>query len=199
MLKMLFLLGFLLMTEVNLKELAGALQVSLPTMQKLLETYPELPVVERGGLGKQWRINLEAAIQFFEDRRAEEAAAATAKNEALAQLTLPLKRTDTNGAEISLDDQLKAVKLRKALQDEQVEAGFLVRTADVRSALEKVFRRHGQVMIAMVARICATHNLPDPVRRAIELEINRARETLVKETLAAASEEENNEPSSLFG
>lgn len=186
------------MTEVNLKELATALQVSLPTMQRLIETYPELPILERGGLGKSWRFELEAAVQFFVDRRAEEEAADAAKNAALAQLILPLKRIDKDGAEISLDDQLKAVRLRKALQDEQVAAGFLVPTAEIRAALEKVFRQHGQIMKTMINRVCSTHNLPEPVRRALEREVNEARETLLKE-FQATTTEKTDEPNTLFG
>ncbi|MDD2794375.1 MAG: terminase small subunit [Acidocella sp.] len=188
------------MVEVNLDQLSQQLQCSLPTARKLIQDYPDLPVIERGGMGKQWRFDAGAVIAFLQAKRDEELALAAQRNEALAQLTLPISRRDETGAEVSLDDKLKAVKLRAAEREELKESRFLVPTHEVRDALEKAFRRYGQMQNSALDRVCKAHNLPEAVKRVLEREFAEARTAFVRDTTAAlATKEDGDEPRSLFG
>ncbi|HVE20642.1 MAG TPA: helix-turn-helix domain-containing protein [Acidocella sp.] len=182
-----------------MRELAQMLRCSLPTAQRLVEQYPDLPVLERGGLGKSWRFDGEAVIEFLQAKRAEEEAKDAERNEALAQLTLPIGRKSEAGAPISLDDEIKAAKLRQLQRDELREMRFLVQTAEVRTALEQALRRFGQMQASAVTRVCRAHNLPEAVQRALEREFMDVRSAFVRETEAALETDGADEPASLFG
>ncbi|MDE8344644.1 MAG: terminase small subunit [Acidocella sp.] len=188
------------MTEVNLSELAQLLGCSLPTASKLTLDYPDLPIIERGGLGKQWRFDGEAVIAFLQEKHLLEEARNAERNEALAQLMLPIYRKDDRDNKISLDDQLKAAKLRAAEREELKESRFLVPTHEVRTALERAFRRYGQLQESALERVCKAHNLPEAVKRVLEREFADARTAFVRESAAAlAMSEDGDEPTTLFG
>lgn len=188
------------MVEVNLDQLAKQLGCSLPTARKLVQDYSAMPVIERGGLGKQWRFDAAEVIAFLQAERDREEAEQAERNEALAQLTLPIIRRDEMGKKISLDDKLKAAKLRKIELDELKETRFLVPTLEVRTALERALRRWVQAESNVIERITKSHNLPDAVRRAMEREFNDARTAFVRDASEFLTNPEGgDEPISLFG
>lgn len=166
---------------INRDELARALRCSLPTVSALLKRYPDFPVVERGGLGRAWRFDLPAVIGFLTARREEEAAIASERSELLAQFTLPIGRQDESGQMISIDEEIKLAKLRALQRDELKEAGFLVQTHEVRQALERALRRFGTALDSAIDRVARQHNLPEPVKRAIEREFADARAGFVRD------------------
>lgn len=78
------------MAIVNKRELAHRLGISAPTLDQLLLRNPEFPVLTRGGNGKQWQFDAEAAEAFMASKRqaAEEAREARAAHlRALASVT----------------------------------------------------------------------------------------------------------------
>ena len=168
-------------TIVNRDELAQALRCSLPTVSALVKRWPDFPVIERGALGKAWRFDLHAVVDFLTARREEEEAAAAEKNELLAQLTLPIGRRDESGRAISIDDEIKAAKLRALQREELKENGFLVPTHEVRLALERALRRLGIALDGAIDRTARTHNLPEAVKRALEREFADARTAFVRD------------------
>jgi phage terminase Nu1 subunit (DNA packaging protein) len=184
------------MPEINMAELATMLGCSLPTAQRLPVRYPDMPVTERGGLGKSWRFDAEAVLAFLEARKAEEEAERAARGELLAQLVLPIGRaTDKAGNEISYDDQIKAAKLRKVLRDEEVESRFLVSTQEVRTALEKLLRGLATNMGAALTSIQRDHNIPEPVMAAIRAKFDNARTAFVRDAgdlLVATADDDGN-------
>ena len=188
------------MVEVNLDQLAQQLKCSLPTARRLTVDYPDLPVIERGGVGKPWRFDMAEVVAFLQAKRDEEAAEAAERNEALAQLTLPLRGQDDKGATISLDDQLKAAKLRQVQRDEMKEARFLVPTLEVRVALERAYRKLGNALDSALDRAMKSHNLPEPLKRSLERDFAEARTAFVKDaTEFLQMKEGGDEPLTLFG
>lgn len=185
--------------EVNLKQMAKQLGCSLPTMSALVDRWPGFPVIERGDLGKQWRFDAEAVVAFLQEKRADESRLKAARDEQLAQLTLPIIRTDDAGRTISLDDQLKAVKLRALQREEAKEKGFLVPTLEVREALERALRRYGDVEASAIERVVRNHNLPDAVKRALEREFQEARVMFVREAGKFIADTAKDDGLALFG
>lgn len=166
---------------VNRKELAALLSCSLPTVTSIIDRYADLPVIQRGGLGKEWQFDADLVVAFLAERRDEEAQREAERSEMLAQLALPIGRKDENGKPVSLDDELTAVKLRRLLREEEKETGFLVPTHEVRDALAKAFRGLNANLDSAIRRVGRTHNLPDPIVRAIEAEFANARQAFVRD------------------
>ena len=169
------------MVEVNLEQLAERVKCSLPTMRVWVNKYAAFPVIERGGVGKPWKFDAEAAIEFLRARQEAQLAENAERDEALAQLSLPMARQDKDGKEIGLDDQLKAVKLRTLRREEAVAERFLVPTQEVRTALERAFRRLGQAETSALDRVVKKHNLPEAMKRALEMEFADARTAFVRD------------------
>ena len=183
----------MLMVLINRDQLAQQLRCSLPTVDAMIKRWPDFPVVERGGLGRAWKFDAAAVVNFLQDKRDEEERAQAEKSELLAQLVLPIERRDHDGKKLDLDDELKAVKLRKALREEQIESQFLVQTHEVRAALERSLRRFGQSLDSAVERVVKTHNLPDAVKRALVLEFGEARTAFVNDAAEFLSKPEEND------
>ncbi|WP_298214619.1 terminase small subunit [Acidocella sp.] len=185
---------------VNKDKLAELLGCSLPTVSALIKRYAEFPVVQRGGLGVEWKFDPQAVVEFLQARRAEEESQRLERDEQLAQLRLPSLFRDEPGGKVSIDDQLKAARLRQIEREELKEAGFLVPTHEIRAALERMIRRYAQIQESAVQRVCAAHNLPEAVRRAMAREFDEARAAFVQEMMARVSPgEEDHEPRTLFG
>jgi hypothetical protein len=63
-----------------------------------------------------------------------------------------------------------------------------------------VIRRYAQIQESAVQRVCAAHNLPEAVRRAMAREFDEARTAFVQEMMERVSPgEEGHEPRTLFG
>ena len=189
------------MTEVltiNKDQLATLLGCSLPTVTALIKRYPDIPIVERGGLGQEWKFDGPAVVAFLQARRDEQNQARAAKDEQLSQLALPITERDGDADKVSADERLKLARLRQLEREELKEAGFLVPTHEVRAVLERAMRRYAQIQESAVERISNTHNLPEAVRRALVREFQDARAAFVAE-LSAGLKGEGDEPRSLFG
>lgn len=150
----------------NLDQMAEALRISLPTMRKLLRRYPELPIVSRGTNGQAWQFDPAAVIAFVREQRAAEAAANAAKDELLAQISLPLEEAvppEERG--LSASDRLK--NAQAMLKEDEVarQRGFLVLTSEMRQRLAPAWAEMSQSLQALPATLGRRHNLPDAVVR----------------------------------
>jgi phage terminase Nu1 subunit (DNA packaging protein) len=185
--------------EVNLDELAGLLSVSLPTAKKLVEKYPDMPVLERGGQGKAWRFDAEAVTSFFAEVREREEAERAARGDLLAQLTLPLgkERDKATGKELSLREMIDAAKLRKVLREEEIDSGVLVSTAEMRAKLETLIRAMVANQLGALNAIEREHKIPSAVMAAIRAKFDAARTVFVRDA-AQYLNATNDEPGGLF-
>ncbi len=156
--------------------------VSLPTATALIERYADFPVIERGALGKTWRIDGERAVEFLRIKRAEEEAERAERTDLLAQLVLPVGGPkDAAGKELSYKDQMDAAKLRAALRQEEIETRFLVRTDEVRTAFDKLFRALAANMTATLTAVQREHGIPEPVMQAIRAKFDNARTAFARD------------------
>lgn len=57
------------MAVLNKRELAHRLRVSVPTLDQMLLRHPAFPVLVRGGPGREWQFDGEAAAAFVEAMR----------------------------------------------------------------------------------------------------------------------------------
>ena len=163
-------------------DLASVLGCSLPTAQKLTARYPEMPVIERGGMGKSWRFDAEAVVEFLRERKREEESARIERGELLAQLVLPIgKPVDAAGREISYSDQLKAAQLRAALREEEKETGLLVSTVELGPKLRDLLRSLANNQSAALSAVQREHNIPEPVMAAIRAKFDNARTAFVRD------------------
>jgi phage terminase Nu1 subunit (DNA packaging protein) len=170
------------MPEINLKELANLIGVSLPTAAALVDRHPDFPVIERGGLGKNWRFDAASVVEFLRAKRAEEAAERAARGDMLAQMVLPVDGPkDAAGKELSYKDQTDAAKLRALLRQEEIETRFLVRTDEMRTAFEKLHRALAANMTATLTAVQREHGIPEPVMQAIRAKFDNARTAFARD------------------
>ena len=152
------------MAIVNLDEMAGILQCSLPTMRKL-SRIEGFPIIERGSNGVPWRLDSDAVIAWATARREAEEAAGAARSAELAQLTLPENILGADQSSIPATERLKHAQAIRAETLNAKEAGFLVSTADMRARLTNAWPTLMQAMLAMPQQLGRRHSLPDPVVR----------------------------------
>lgn len=149
---------------VNLDEMAALLKCSPPTMRKFVRL-EGFPILARGSHGVPWQLDPEAVTAFLHARREAEAAAGAARDEALAQLSLPESILSGDEATASAAERLKTAQAIRAEILNAKEAGFLVPTADMRARLALTWPVLMQAILALPQQLGRRHNLPDPVIR----------------------------------
>lgn len=157
--------------SVNKDQLAGRLQVSLPTLTRWIVRFgQDFPVIERGGLGKAWLFDPAAVFDFLRERQAAQLADQAQRDEELSQLKLPFDVPVENApaGKLSVKDELEAWKLRKVQREEAERAGQLVPAAQVADALAGVFARLSRDMHAFVRQIGREDHWPESRARDVE-------------------------------
>jgi AraC-like DNA-binding protein len=149
----------------NKKELARALHVSVPTLDRWLERFGEaVPMLKRGSNGRGYEFDIPVAVQFFAERKAEEAARAAERDEALAQLDLPLLDDTPNVSQrdigLALDNEGKRQKLA-------ISRGIYTPAAEIRAALSIILAGFHPRLESIVRRVCAEHHMPETVEHAL--------------------------------
>ena len=80
---------------VNKQELAQKiLEVSVPTVNAIINRYPDLPIEQRGTNGLAWRFDACAVVKFLQDKRAEARRAGAGRETLFEQLKLSLDEMD---------------------------------------------------------------------------------------------------------
>lgn len=175
---------------VNKRELARLLKCSLPTLDRLIDDNPDLPIERRGSNGVEWEFDPEAVVGFIADRREAEKQAGAARSELLRQFTLPFEQTEPEGARDLSPSERK--NLADALSKERklaIEAGLLVTTASVRQGLGDAFKLLGRHLDGLPQQLGRRHHLPDAVVREMVAQIADARRQFVRELEALIVEE----------
>src|SRR5690348_9520844 len=123
---------------VNKRELARrVLECSLPTLNELIERYPDFPVERRGSNGVEWEVDADRVIEFLRSKREIEARASEERNTLFAQFKLPIDDVAPEGAgELSPSQRASLARARLAERKLALEAGMLVPVTDVRQALQ---------------------------------------------------------------
>lgn len=168
-----------------MRELALQLDVSRQTLSVWLDRWRDFPIVSRGTNGQKYAFDAAAVFDFLRAKKAEQAAASTARDEALAQLAFPFDLDGEDGAApapgVSIKDQIEAVRLRRLQREEAMASGVLVHAADVADTLAACFAQLNRALHAAVRRIGQNHNLPDAVTRSMDAEVTEAQRVFVRE------------------
>ena len=183
----------------NKAELANWLGISLPTLSSWMLRYgPEFPVVERGTNGRDYRFEAEAVADFLRAKQEEEAALKARRDEALAQLRLPMEIAPevgiAPGSTLPIKDQIAALELRRRQREEAERSRLLVLAAPVRDAFRAVLTRISADNRASLGRLAREHSWPDAYLRELErrwAEQQASTVAALEEAFASAGGEES--------
>jgi len=171
--------------EVNKRELAVCLGVSLPTVSAWIDRYPDFPIVERGTNGREWRFDVEAVRGFMRRREEEEERAETARAEQIRQVSLPTTDPgDIAGNDVLTLDQIRAIRATDELRRSR---GFLVSVPELRQAMTAAIARWSAAELSVLQQAGRDLALPEPVVRALQDRFADARRQFVR-SLAEATE-----------
>lgn len=164
-----------------MRELAIRLGTTRQTVTAWLDKWPDFPVHERGTNGREYKFDLAGVVTFLRARKEEEAANAAARDQALAQLTLPLDDEKPAPAPgLSIRDQLDAQKLRKLQREDAIAEGRLVEVMPLIDHLGTAFQALHRSLHTAVRNAAREHNLPDAVARAIDGHIAETQRAFVR-------------------
>lgn len=176
---------------VSKRELCRVLRISRPTLDAWIDRYGDaFPIAERGANGREYQFDAEAVIDFLRAEQERQAAARAQRDEALAQLMLPLPAGPAPAADApSLDDRLKAARLNALLLDEEERAGRLVSATEVEDRLTSVFAVLARELAAFLRQLAREQNWPDAVLLAAERRLAEVQHTAVTAASAPAPDE----------
>jgi phage terminase Nu1 subunit (DNA packaging protein) len=168
---------------VNKSQLATILKCSLPTLAKLLEDYPDLPVVTRGGLGAEWVFDAGEVTRYLEERRAAERRAAEQQTELFKQFSLPIDDAPEMQAGQGLTPKQRRDIAGARLIERKLaqETGQLVTKSELRMALNTMIGGLGRFLDTLPGQIGRRHGLPDEVVASMRARIDDQRRLFVEE------------------
>jgi phage terminase Nu1 subunit (DNA packaging protein) len=153
---------------VNLEEMASKLGISLTTLREWMRKHPDFPVVAEGRSGIAWQLDPEAVVAFVRSKREEEAEARAARDDQLAQISLPMEDlVPPEERGVSASERLKMAQAMRVEDEVARQRGFLVLTSDMRTKLTEAWVPLNQFLQALPGQIGRRHNLPDGVIRDI--------------------------------
>lgn len=177
----------------NKAELAHRLGVSLPTLSLWMQRYGDaFPVLERGSNGRGYVFDFRAVFDFLAARKQEQADAQAERDEALAQLVLPfapVAETAPPPGTLSLQDQFKALQLRRLQREEAERSGQLVPAADIQANLAMVLGRLSRDAHAFLRQIGREQGWPDAYTRAVTDRFADMQREAVRDLDAAMSDD----------
>lgn len=168
--------------RVNKRELSHVLGVSLPTIDNLIDRYPDLPIAQRGSNGVPWEFDAAAVVAFLAEKRRHEAEQLQAKSEFLRQFTLPMDETapeESRGA-VSASQRKQIAEALRIERKLAMESGLLVPTSEIRQALTPAFANLGRFLETLPQQLGRRFNLPDEVVRAMREAIDDGRREFVR-------------------
>ena len=173
--------------RLNKRELARALNVSLPTIAAWMDRYPDFPVLQEGTNGREYQFDPLAVRDFMAEKAAEEERAELEKAAAIAQLGLPLQdQSDTQSDVLKPRDRLDHVRAMSAEDKLRIERGFLVSVPAQRQAMTSAISRWNRALHAAVRQCGRDFNLPDAVVRALGERLSETQRQFVRELGAEA-------------
>jgi phage terminase Nu1 subunit (DNA packaging protein) len=169
---------------VNKRELRRVLDVSLPTLNDMIDHYPEFPVVTRGALGQEWQFDPVAVTSWRAAQTAADNAASAARAAQLQrQFALPID--EISGEEIgeSLSQRLKRNQVRAIEQKLARDLGETMLRGAVEQAATAVCSKVGNALNGIARTVGHAHNLPDQVTTALQQSIDEIRAQMVADIL----------------
>lgn len=171
---------------VNKRELARQiLKCSLPTLNDLIERYPDFPVELRGSNGVEWQFDAARVTKFLEDQREAEQRDSVARSELFKQFSLPIDEiAGDEAAGMSPTQRAALARARMAERKLALESGFLLQAAETRQALQTTLARFGKFLDGLPAELGRQFGLPDDVTVAMRSRIDEQRRQIVRELQA---------------
>jgi phage terminase Nu1 subunit (DNA packaging protein) len=168
---------------VNKRELAKILECSLPTLDKLIDRYADLPIEARGSNGVEWQFDPAKVVAFLKAKDAEEAHAADERRSLFEQFKLPIDEVAAAGEDAGLSPAQRAqMALARSREHElALKVGMVVPRSDSRQAFDQVIRGLGRFLDTLPTTLQRFHNLPDAVVRSIRAQIDEQRRLFVAE------------------
>lgn len=168
---------------VNKSQLATILKCSLPFIATLLEDYPDLPVVTRGGRGTEWVFDAGEVTAYLEQRRAAERLEADRQAELRKQYSLPIDDAPELQAGQGLTPKQRRDIAGARLIERKLaqETGQLVTKSELRMALTTMLGAFGRFLDTLPGQIGRHHGLPDEVVASIRRRIDEQRRIFVEE------------------
>ncbi len=157
-------------TTANKKELAKALDCSLPTLDRLIDRFDDFPIEQKGGNGVDYVFIVEDVKAYLEKIHAAELAAAEDRLELFADLKIDRPGQATEGG-ITPAQRLSLVRAERETRKMKLEAGFLMDVATFKQEFAPVLGGLGQFLNGIPRRMGRRFNLPDEVILAMEDEM----------------------------
>ena len=152
------------MPLVNKRELASILDISLPTLDSLIDRHGDaFPIVQRGSNGVAWQFDPEAVTAFLRAYQAREEAELAARAEALDQFRLPGLEPAPTPAGAKPKDILDTLRAQRLQHDMAKQAGHLVWTTQVRQQLVTAVTLLNTFLHGLPGQCGRRFNLPDAV------------------------------------
>lgn len=180
--------------EVNKKELAKLLSVSLPTLDKLIDRYPDFPIAERGQNGVGYKFRVAEVVPFLRERREVEERAAVERMSLLDELDLGLDpATPSRTGALTPAQKLATVRAERERRKLFAEAGFLVDVSELRHVLTGTLQHLARALDGLPNRLQRRFNLPVEVADAMRAEIEEIRRALHKELTSLVAQDDGHD------
>lgn len=168
---------------VNKRELARQiLNCSLPTLNDLIDRYPDFPVETRGSNGIEWQFDAHAVVEFLQGKREADQRDSAARAELFRQFTLPIDDVAGEEAKSLAPSQRLALARTRIVENKLArEAGLLVPTSEVRQNLAPALTRLMRFVDGLPRAIGSRFNLPEEVVAAMRNQLDDQRRELVAE------------------
>lgn len=175
---------------VNKKELAKrVLKCSLPTLDALIERYPDFPVEQRGSNGVEWRFDAEAVTAYLAGQREAAQRELEAKQELFQQFSLPIDEIAPDESKgLTPRQRADMARARKLEREEALEVGQLVLRDAWRGQLERAVAALARRLDSLPGQLGQAHGLPDEVVRAVRQTVEDWRRNLMREIEAQLSD-----------
>ena len=185
---------------VNKKELAAILGCSPQTLSAWVDRFGEaFPVLDRGTNGKEWRFNPPAVIAFLKSKHDAEEREAAERAAWLQQYALPgLTSPDDVEGVTKPSDLLALAKVRQIHRREQMEAGLLVPTSDVRMVLTGAVAKLNLFFQSILTQMARKHGWSDAQLRDATAMAHEAQRAFVRDVGTYAPDGADR-PDGLFG
>ena len=156
---------------VNKKELAKIMDVSLPTLDRLIDRYDDFPIEQKGGNGQDYSFHAKEVKTFLDGQRALEEKSLADRADLLLDLNIALPGHEDGGTGITPNQELSLVRAERERRKLQRESGLLVDIASIRQLMTPVFVNLGQFMTNVPGRLGKRFNLPAEVVDAMSDEM----------------------------
>jgi phage terminase Nu1 subunit (DNA packaging protein) len=171
---------------VNKRELAfRVLECSLPTVDALLERYPDFPVQRRGSNGIEWEFVAADAVAFLQKKRREDEAAGAQRSQLFEQFKLPIDElAGPDDAAITPNQRAALAQARLREHDLALKAGLVVPTAEARQQYQALLQRLGKFLDTLPQQLARQHALPEMVVQSMRRQLDEQRRAFVAEYAA---------------